>query len=524
MLDVLISGGSVVDGEGGPARPADVGIVGDRIVAVEPLPGADAGRTIDATGMTVCPGLIDPHSHSDWTVLANPTAESTIRQGVTTEIVGNCGVTYAPLSDASAQTVTEALRANGYPEPVTWRGFGELLDAVAGVGTTQNLAWLVGHSAIREAAEGVPDRMTALLEEAMAAGALGLSTGLEYGAGRQAETGELVALAGVLARRGGLYTSHIRNRDAELAAAVEEFFTIARAAGGWAQLSHLNVRDQTGAPEGAWQWAVARLEQERTGMAVLADMTPFEDGIGLAAGLLPAWLLDDGAATAARRLDDPLVRQRLRRDCDRYWRFVHRGQWERVTLLNSPATAELEGLSFPEIAARLGRDEWDCLFDVLRAAGPDLGSVQLMGRLFTEGHVAEAIRHPLFCLGVDGYTSRVDGPLALRCKHPLFFAGHVHYLAHHVRDRGTLNLETAIHKMTAMVADHFGLGDRGRLRPGAKADVITFDLAGLRENSTRKEPLHYATGVTNVLVNGTVVVDDGVHTGARPGRHLPRRS
>ena len=531
MLELLVSGGTVVDGDGGAPYPADIAIEGERIVAVQPLPGAVARRHIDANGHLVLPGLIDPHSHSDWSILGNPEAQSTIRQGVTTEVVGNCGVTYAPLGPASARQAAATLAAFGYEGPVDWSGFGELLHRVASIGTSQNLAWFVGHSALREAAgvgTGSPTAeqlaaMRGMLADALDAGVLGMSSGLEYGAGRAAGTEELADLAGVLRTHGGRYASHIRNRDAALADAVGEFFTVAHAAGGRAQLSHLNVREDTGALPDAWSRAVERLAAERAaGVDVLADMTPYDGGIGMATGLLPPWLLADGPEEAARQLTDPGVRNRLRGDCDRYWRFVHRGGWDRVRLQAAPATPELEGLSFPEIAERLGGDEWDAFFDVLAAAGPDLVAVQLLGRLFTDEHVAEAVSHPLFCLGVDAFTSRVDGPLAARSRHPLFFAGHVHYLAHHVRDARTLPLETAVHKMTGMVADHFGLADRGRLRRGAFADIAVVDLAGLRERSTVAAPHVYAQGVPYVIVNGTVVVDGHDHTGARTGRYLPR--
>lgn len=517
-MDLLITGGQVVDGTGAPARLADVAVDGDRISVVGELRNATADRVIDATGLVVCPGFIDPHSHSDWSILGNPTAQSTIRQGVTTEIVGNCGVTYAPLSDATAGPAEGALRTFGYVGDVSWRRFGELLDVVRHMGTSQNLAWFVGHSALRDAGAADPAQMSRLLEEALDAGALGMSSGLEYGSGRYATTEELCTLAEVVGRRNGMYASHIRNRDAALNGAVDEFFTIARAAGGRAQLSHLNVRDNTGAADDAWEQAVARLDHERAaGTAVLADITPMTDGLGMAAGLLPHWLTDDGPAAAASALADPEVRQRAREDCDRYWRFVHKGQWGRVTLHASPATPELEGLTFPKIAALQGKDEWDCFFDVLEQAGPRLYSVGLLGRLFTTEHVATAVTHPLFCLGVDAYTSRLDGPLATRSRHPIFYGGHVHYLAHHVRDNGTLSLEEALHKMTAMVADHFELPQRGRLAPGYYADIAVLDVKSLSDAA-----IAYAQGIPYVFVNGVAVVDRSHHTERRPGHYLAR--
>ncbi|MET9661109.1 amidohydrolase family protein, partial [Streptomyces sp. NPDC006510] len=303
-VDLLLSGGQVVDGTGVPARRADVAVRDGRVVAVGASLRLEAARHIDVTGLTVTPGFIDPHSHSDWSVLGNRDAQSTVRQGVTTEIVGNCGVTYAPLADAGAEEACRALRAYGYEGPVSWRTFPELLDVVhrQDGGTAQNLAWLVGHTALRDAAQvrggavGVDGlaRMTFLLEEAMDAGALGMSSGLEYGSGRDATTGELADVTAVLKRHDGIYASHIRNRDAHLLDAVEEFLTVARRSGLRAQLSHLNVRHDTGAPDAAWHDAVARLARERdAGLDVLADMTPYPHGIGLATGLLPTWLLAD---------------------------------------------------------------------------------------------------------------------------------------------------------------------------------------------------------------------------------------
>lgn len=527
MLDLLITSGSVVDG-GASARPrrADVAVHGDRIVDVGLLPGASAERVIDADGAMVVPGFIDPHSHSDVTILANPTAQSTIRQGVTTEIVGNCGRSPAPLSDTGAASLALELAGYGYRGPIGWRSCAELLAEVAAVGTSSNLAWLVGHSTIRTTAgvgTGTPSSgqlitMKHLLEEALDAGMLGLSSGLEYGSGRAARTEELVELAGVLAQRGRLYASHIRNRDAELLDAVDEFFTVARAAGHQAQLSHLNVRHDTNAPPDGWRRAVDRLARERdAGMPVLADMTPHTDGIGSPTGILPAWLLTDGPARVAERLRDHAVRERVRADSDRYWRFVHKGQWDRVTVLSSPATPQFQGLTVPEIARHQGRDPWDAYFDLLVAAGPELDAIVLLARLFTEDHLAEAIGHPLFCLGVDAFTTTIEPLLAAHTPHPLFYSGTVQFLTHHVRT-GTLTFEIAVHKLTGMVADQFALRGRGRVLPGYRADLAVIDLDRLASTSTITQPYAYPTGIDHVLVNGVPVISDGDHTGARPGR------
>ena len=531
MLDIVIRNGWIADGTGNPTYPADVGIVDDRIVQVGRLQSLDAARVIDATGKIVCPGFIDAHSHSDWSIHANPTAQSTIRQGTTTEIVGNCGFSNAPVSDLSRELVVGRLRRYAYEGPVDWTSFGEYLDTVGQMGTSCNLAWFVGHNAMRLAAgatgpQVAGDQMRAmehLLREAMEAGALGMSTGLEFEPGRQASTEEIVKLARIVGEYDGTYASHIRNRDAALQEAIEEFLHIVRRSGTRGEVSHLNVRHNTGAAEDAWQRAVDTIEQaRREGIDVLTDTTPCQDGIGQLAGILPAWVRAEGPARTAELFRDPAVRRRLRTECDRYWRFIHRGDWERVRILQSEQFPELAGRSFPEIAGLWGKDEWECYFDILSAAGPCLDEVIAVAVLFTEEHVAEMVRHPLFMLIVDSYTSTIEGPLSKQSPHPLSYTGTIHYLTYHVREKHTLRLEEAIRKMTSMPATHFCLQDRGFVRSGCFADVVVFDLYALDEVSTPENPLAYARGVEHVLVNGTLVVEAGEHTGARPGRNLLR--
>ncbi|HET9289289.1 MAG TPA: D-aminoacylase [Gaiella sp.] len=532
-LDVLIRGGRVADGTGSPLFLGDVAIADGRIEEVGRLaPEATAARVIDATGKVVCPGFVDPHSHSDFSLLANPTAESTIRQGVTTEVVGNCGTSHAPVTDHSREVVSGWLHTFGYDGPVIpWTTFGEYLQFVSDVGHTPNLAWFVGHNTLRAAAgvsgsEPTEEQFLAMegfVREALSAGALGMSTGLEFDPGREATLEELVRLNAVAGEAGGMYTSHVRNRDTGLLPAIEEFLAIARAGGGKAEISHLNVRHDTGAPDRGWERAVELMASAREeGLDVLADTTPFREGLGQLAGILPHWVSADGPEAALRHLADPDTRARLRGECDRYWRFIHKGQWERVRLQASEAHPELEGLTFAQIAEARGLDPWDCYFDVLLDAGTAFQSVLVVGTLFTDEHLAEMISHPLFSLGVDAFTVTLEGPLAEVMRHPLGYAGHVHYLTHHVRERGTLRLEEAIRKMTSMPAAHFGLQDRGLLRPGYAADVVVFDFDELEDVSTTDAPHAYARGVEHVLVNGVQVIDAGEHTGARPGRQLQR--
>lgn len=532
MFDIVIRAGLVVDGTGRPGQRADVGILGERVTAVGELGGAEAAQVVDAEGKVVAPGFVDPHSHSDWTVQANRDADSTIRQGVTTEIVGNCGISNAPVSEASEAIVASRLSSYGHPGRPTWRSFDEYLSEVSSGGTAQNLAFFVGLSTVRAAVGVGPrraiadevDKMEAYVLEAMGAGALGMSTGLEYSDGRYAGPGEISQLASAVARHNGYYASHIRNRDAHLLDAVDEFLSVIRSSGVAGQISHLNVREGTGAPPDGWHRAVDMMGTARQdGLDVEADTTPFLQGLGLMIGLLPEWLLADGFEAAAQRLSDRSVRNRLRSDCDRYWRFINKGQWRRVRLQSSPQFPEWAGLRFPEIAELAGKDEWDCYFDIMAAGGKDMGDLCMVGDLFTEQHLAEMVSHPLFSLGVDTTSSSIKAPLAGITCSPLPYRGHVEYLMHHVREKKTLTLEEAVHKMSGKPAERFGLDGRGSLRDGSYADVVVFDLSALDSMSTFEHPAAYPEGIDAVFVNGKLVVDHGAHTGARAGRVLSRR-
>jgi N-acyl-D-amino-acid deacylase len=524
VLDVLISGGRLIDGTGNPATYGDVAIEGDRIVGVGRLDGAEAQRTIDARGKVVCPGFVDPDGHSDYTLFANPTQESTIRQGVTTEVFGGCGNSFAPVSDLSRSFIAGRMRELAYDGPVEWSSMAEYMEAIEAMGTTCNFACLAGHNAIRYAA-GVsgPDpseqqlrTMEDYVREAMEAGAVGMSSGLEFEPGRSSSTAELIRLARVAGEFGGYYVSHTRNRDARLQEAVDEFVAIVREATGRGHHLHLNVRHNTGAPEGGWRRAVETLEAANDeGLSVLTDAYPFRYALGLMAGVLPPWLFADGVEGALRGLQDGPTRERLKADVDRYWRFLAGGDMHR-------ARPQWSNETFADTAARTGQDPWDCYFDVLVEAGTRLESVTMVGELFTDEHLAEMASHPLFCLSPDNWASTVDTPLAQVTQHPLPYCGYIHFLTHHVRETGTLRLEEAIRKMTSMPAHHFGLRDRGLLAKGCLADVVVFDWQELDDVSTWEEPVAYARGVEHVLVNGVLAIDGGERTAARPGRILRR--
>jgi N-acyl-D-amino-acid deacylase len=532
-MSLLIRNGWLADGTGNPIYPADVMIEDDRIVAVEHLPEARAERTIDAKGKIVCPGFIDCHSHTDWTIHTNPEMQSTVRQGVTTEIVGNCGFGMAPLSDLSRTDTEQFLKHFGYAGPVDWSSFAEYLETVGQMKTAENLAYFVGHSAIR-AAVGITtsshdvtaDQMKAMenhVKAAMDAGALGMSTGLEYNPGRLASTDEVIHLSNFVGTYGGIYASHIRNYDEHILSAVKEFVQIIQVSNTCGQLSHLNVRENTNAPQDAWQDAVSMLESARErGFDIQTDCVGYENGFGMLAAVLPSWVMEDGVAQAAIKMKDEGVRQRLRTECDRYWRFLHNGDWFRVTMVQEKPFPEIVGKNFEEIAELWGKDPWDCFFDIMAAAGSGMDDLGAVALLFTEEHVNEMVSHPLINLEADFFSSDLNSPLRNCLPFKASYAGMIHFITCHVRERGTLRLEEAIRKMTSMPASHFGLRERGQLQKGYFADVVVLDYENLDDGATDSQPFAYAKGVEHVIVNGTPVVDHSEHTGARPGRNLLR--
>jgi N-acyl-D-amino-acid deacylase len=294
-----------------------------------------------------------------------------------------------------------------------------------------------------------------------------------------------------------------------------------RRSGTRGQVSHLNVRYNTGEAPDAWERAVATMERaRREGLDVAADCTPFQDGGGGPTAILPAWVTAEGPARAAEILDDPSVRAELRTQCDRYWAFIHRGDFDRVRVSRSDNHPELVGQNLAQIAALWGVEPWDALFDLFQMAWRGEDRIAYVGRLFTEEHVIANITHPLFNLSVDAATVSLDGPTGATYRHPLPYAGMIHYLTWWVREKGVLRLEEAVRKMTSMCATRFGLRDRGLLRPGAYADVVVLDYEALDDVSTVDRPLAYCRGVEQVWVNGSAVIDGGEHTGARPGRNL----
>ena len=524
-LDWIIRGGSLVDGNGSPIRRADVGIVGGRVAAIGGLDHA-VGSAIDATGQYVAPGFVDIHSHSDFTLLLNRPASSSLRQGVTTEVIGNCGISFAPAADESIRGLMPQ-----YTRliPIEWRTFGEYLDVLARPGLGENVAHLVGNGAVRLAVMGFDNRpatpdelrkMERLVEEAMAAGAIGLSVGLEYPPGNLASRDELVALCRVVARHGGLYAIHMRNQDHGYLAAVDEAIDIAERSGARLQISHLPPhRDTT--PAGAAEAAIDLIRAARSrGVDVTFDVHPYLWGLTFPTALLPPGALEGGPTHFLERLKDSAFRQAVRDYPNSLPQHLRRGHPEKVVLRYAEQSPQFIGKSLADIATELGVDAYDAAFELMRAEGKGLVGMMWIVELVEEDVLRYLLRQPECLVAADGMTLATEGPLASVGMHPRCFGWTARLLSRYVRDESLLSLPEAIAKMTGRPAAKAGLKDRGVLREGIPADVVVFDLDRVRDNASYQQPNVYPDGFSHVFVNGQHVVADGTQNSDLSGRVL----
>lgn len=534
MLDVIIRNARIVDGTGAPWYRGDVGLAGDTIAAVGDLAGADAREVLSADGAALAPGFIDIHTHSDWPLLVDGDGHSHIRQGVTTTVVGNCGNSAAPLVGPALSGARRRLAVD-HPTlelPEEPLGMGAYLAWLEDGGMSPNVLALVGHGTLRSAVmgfdagsptDGQLDEMRTLLRSCMAEGAWGLSTGLIYAPGSYARTGELVALAREAGRAGGIYASHIRGENDTLFLAIEEALAIGKAAEIPVQVAHLKAM-------GRHMWGsslrlLEMLEEARArGIDVTGDQYPYEASATGLAAYLPGWAHEGGVDALLRRLEDPATRDQMRRDIEEGvdgWVSLYRGVGWENTLVTRCAYPALEGRTVAEIAEARGKDPFDTAFDLLLDNRGNVGGVY-----FTIGteDLERIMVHPVTMIGSDSGVGAADGPLARGKPHPRGFGTFVRVLGTYVRDRGILTLEEAVRKMTALPAARLGLGDRGLLRPGMRADLVLFDPETVADRATYIAPLQYPVGIRSVFVNGRETVRDDRHLGVRAGRVLRRRA
>ncbi|HEY1487276.1 MAG TPA: D-aminoacylase [Micromonosporaceae bacterium] len=521
-MPLLFRGCDVIDGTGAPRVRADVMVRSGRIAAVGRRLGADAGRVIDATGLVLAPGFIDMHAHSDLAVLTDGEHLARTAQGITLEVLGQDGLSYAPTDEPSLRQLRRQLAGwNGDPAGFDWdwRTVGGYLDRID-EGSAVNVAYLVPQGTLRMMCVGNDDRpasrseltaMCALLADGMAQGAVGMSSGLTYVPGMYADTAELVALCRVVARYGGYFSPHHRSYGAGALDAYAEMIAVAEASGCPVHLTHATMNFAVNAGRAPDLLALVDAAIAR-GVDVTMDSYPYLPGATTLAALLPSWAAAGGAAALTARLGDPAERARMASDLEVRGSDGCHGtpiDWSTIQISGS-RDSTVVGRSVAEAAG--GRPAADFCFDLLLA--DDLGTSCLM-HVGHEENVRAILRHPAHLVGSDGLLVG-DRP------HPRGWGTFPRYLARYVRDEGLLTLEECVAKMTGRAARRLGRTDRGTVSPGLVADLVLFDPASIADRATFDQPRLTPAGIPYVLVNGELVIDDGVRTSHRPGRSMRR--
>src|SRR5437016_795616 len=527
--DILIRGGTLYDGSGQPGEGADVAIADGRIARIGPGLAGDAARIIDAAGLAVTPGFIDIKTHSDFTLPINPKAESKVRQGVTTEIIGHCGFSVAPVLPGKTQLLADYLSGGAPWLPFREVSFPDYLDSFPAVAV--NAGMLVGHNTLRLMAMGLEDRapskteleqMIALLDEGLRAGALGLSTGLFTPPGSFAQPDEIMALCEVVARHKAAYFTHIRDESNKVLEAVEEAIAVARAYPIHVEIVHLKC-------SGIDNWGkaariLARIDEARAqGCDIDCDAYPYAAGANPLKNLLPPWVQIGGKETMLARLALPEVRARIRSEFAEHglnnWGRI--ASWEAVQISISPRVPQSAGQTVAALATARGCDPIDQICDHLIADG---GATRVLITSIDEDDIRTIVRSPTALVGSDGNCVATYGIVSQGMPHPRFYGTFPRVIGRYVHDERLIPLERAIYKMTGGPAKALKLRDRGLLKEGYRADIAIFDPGDFRDEATYANPHQYPSGArTTVIVNGIAVVENATHTGATPGIVLRRR-
>ncbi len=524
--DVLITGGMVIDGTGAAAITADVGIIGDQVVEMGSLRDNGSKRLIDATGMIVCPGFIDIHSHTDLSLLVNPKAESKIRQGVTTEVAGQDGESLAPLTDTQLQGLQEGYGAR-YEVDINWKDFTGLFATLkknqigvnfisfVGQGTIRRL--VVGNKNVRATARQI-DEMKALVEQAMSEGAWGLSSGLEYTPGSFADEDEIAELGKVTRSFDGIYATHMRNEDDWLIEAVEEAIHIARKAEIPLEISHFKASGKRNWDKISQAFEIIE-KANAEGMDITLDRYPYIAYQTTLRNLFPMRFRDGGTDAFVKRLQTPALLTRLKRAA--LAKIDMLGDWSAVmiTRVSKEEHQVHIGKRVSEIVAESKEDPFEFVRQLLINEN---GSVGMVGFGMSEEEIKSVLTHPLVMIASDGGAAATYGPLSEITPHPRYYGTFPRVLGKYCRDNHFFDLPTAVHKMTGMPAQRLGLKDRGKVDVGLAADLVVFNPDTVNDRADFMNPHQYAQGIDYVLVNGAVVIDQGEHMGVLAGRVLQK--
>jgi N-acyl-D-amino-acid deacylase len=528
MHNILIRGGTLFDGTGAPGVAGDLVIEGGRIAKIGRGIADDARKVIDAAGLAVAPGFIDIKTHSDFTLPINPKAESKVRQGVTTEIVGHCGFSVAPVLPGNAALLQDYLSPSAPWLPFRETSFPDYLKTFPA--TAVNAGMLVGHNTLRLMVMGMAERapnraelnaMIALLEDALVAGALGLSSGLFTPPGSYAAPDELIAFGHVLKAHNAGYFTHLRDESNRVIEAVEEAIEIAEQCGVHVEIVHFKCSGIDNWGKAAQALAMIA-EAKARGADVDCDSYPYAAGSNPLKNLLPPWVQAGGVDAMLARLGKRETREKIRADIARdglnNWGRIP--SWDCVQISISPRLPQHAGRTIAAVAAERGADPVDTLCDYL---ADDQGATRVLVTSISEDDIRTIVASPFALVGSDGNCVAPYGTVGKGLPHPRFYGTFPRVLTRYVREQNALPLELAIHKMTGATARALKLKDRGLLQEGFRADIVMFDPADFADRATYAEPHQFPSGArTSVIVNGTLVVENAAHTGALPGVVLRR--
>ena len=529
MTDAILAGGTIYDGLGGTPYVADIAVRDGRIVAVESIGGAGNAEIVDVSGLAVSPGFIDLHTHSDFTLASDGRAQSQVHQGVTTEVVGQCGVSCAPArSVRDIELMSPGFVADG--ATIDWRTFGQYLDHLDRGTLGVNVAAFVGHGtihravlgdALRPATDAEVGEMGALLERSLDEGAYGFSTGLEYWPGSLATPDQLSELCGVAARKGALYATHVRNRDVFYDLGFGEALATARVSGARLQISH--IQPKFGAPAHAMEHAIEMVETARRhGVDVAYDVIPHDWSHTRILAILPQWAQEGGVAEVSARLRDPAARAQIKRNPRPMWRLVSAGKWDEIVLMQADQHRELVGLTFEEIGQRRRQDPYDAVLDMLLEAGEEMNHMMWTSHSFRDEDISLALRQNDCAVISDTLALAPDGCLKHHIGSLSGYGWAARFLQYYVRDKNVLTLGEGVRRLTSLPASRLGIKDRGRIAPGHWADITVFDAEVVASHCTVERPREYATGIAHVLVNGQFAMRDGARTDMDAGVVLRR--
>ncbi|MFQ5603652.1 MAG: amidohydrolase family protein [bacterium] len=526
-FDLIVKGGSIFDGSSEAAFTADLGIKNKRILAIGNLQEFTAYRVLDVDGLTVAPGFIDVHTHTDRRILVNPRAESKIRQGVTTEILGQDGGSMAPLTE-EMRVARHKRYQERYGLSVDWHDFEGYFQAVTRQGTAVNLGSMVGQGTLRRCVLGMVDRKPSseelaqiqeLARQALDQGVLGISSGLEYTPGGFASTEEITELCSVMQGTSGLYATHIRNEDDGVVGAVAEAIAIAKGAGVGLHISHLKCQGQRNWSKLDEIFALIDQAQSES-FSVTFDRYPYVAYSTGLASLMPIWSREGGTEKFIERLNNPEVLSKIKAATLNKIQLL--GSWDSVmiTSVSLEKNKAYQGKTVAEIVAGTNQDGFEFTRSLIIE---ERNRVGMVGFGMSEENTARILSHPKCMPASDGSALATYGPLSEGNPHPRSYGTFPRVLSKYVREQNAMSLAEAIRKMTSLPAQRFGLVDRGQIATKFMADLVVFDPQTIQDRATFSEPHQYPTGIEFVLVNGEVVIEKGAHSGNLPGMILKGR-